>query len=208
VLPSNTTLVNLMLGGPVPEHVLSFIGAVLSSNAHAATSAAQPSPGRTSPGPNKAAAKIGSSAAAAPQPLSGPGASPSRRRQLSPGPISPRQNAISPPRRPFTVPASSGGVPGASSGGGGSSGDKRADGLARSLTVQARSLGALDPAGIAGLCGGGGADKAAEVFRRHDVDCSGYLDEQEMMSALQDLGILEGLTARQLGEWVGGWAAS
>jgi hypothetical protein len=32
-LPGNTHLLQLMMGGPVPEHVLSFIGATISSNA-------------------------------------------------------------------------------------------------------------------------------------------------------------------------------
>jgi hypothetical protein len=71
--------------------------------------------------------------------------------------------------------------------------------MSRTLTGQARSAGALDPVGLSGLSGGGGADKAAEVFRRHDTDESGYLDNEEMISALADLGMLDGLTARQLG---------
>ena len=58
------------------------------------------------------------------------------------------------------------------------------------------------PAGLAGLAGGGAANKAAEVFRRHDADASGFLDAEEMLAALQDLGMLEGLKARQLGEQV------
>jgi hypothetical protein len=32
------------------------------------------------------------------------------------------------------------------------------------------------------------------------VACSGYLDAEEMCSALSDLGMLEGMKARQLGE--------
>lgn len=37
------------------------------------------------------------------------------------------------------------------------------------------------------------------MFRRHDSDNSGFLDAEEMMAALQDLGMLEGMKARQLG---------
>lgn len=59
----------------------------------------------------------------------------------------------------------------------------------------------LDPVGLAGLAGGGAATKASEVFRRHDGDNSGHLDAEEMMSALLDLGMLDGMKARQLGGW-------
>lgn len=75
--------------------------------------------------------------------------------------------------------------------------------LDRSLTVRAKQLALLDPTGLAGLSGGGSAHKAAEVFKRHDSDASGYLDAEEMMAALQDLGMLEGMKAKALGEWVG-----
>jgi hypothetical protein len=49
------------------------------------------------------------------------------------------------------------------------------------------------------LSAGGGAHLAAEVFRKHDVDCSGALDPQEMAAALQELGVLDGLRARAAG---------
>lgn len=55
--------------------------------------------------------------------------------------------------------------------------------------------------GIAGLAGGGASNKAAEVFRRHDSENKGYLDAEEMMSALQELGMLEGMKAKQLGRF-------
>jgi hypothetical protein len=72
--------------------------------------------------------------------------------------------------------------------------------LDRSLTVRAKQLALLDPTGLAGLSGGGSAHKAAEVFKRHDSDASGYLDAEEMMAALQDLGMLDGMKAKALGE--------
>ncbi|GBF88565.1 hypothetical protein Rsub_01280 [Raphidocelis subcapitata] len=196
-LPTNASLVNLMLGGPVPEHVLSFIGAVLSSNAAAAAAARAGagagaggragSPGAGSPGGGSQGTR--SPGAASPEPSGG---SPGRARRPPAAPLPP---AGSPPRRPFVVGGSrSPGAPAPPSAA------RRA--MSRTLTAQARSAGALDPIGLTGLSGGGGADKAAEVFRRHDVDESGYLDSQEMIAALADLGMLEGLTARQLGKFV------
>lgn len=180
VLPSNASLINLMLGGPVPEHILSFIGAVLSSNAAARGSAASP---QRQPMPLQEV----------PQP---PPPQQQQQQQQTAG-------RLSPPQRPSSGSAHAGALASSARSPGASSGGKRSPlALGRSLTVQARAAGAQDLGGLAGLAAGGGADQAAEVFRRHDADCSGYLDAQEMMSALNDLGLLEGLTARQLGECV------
>jgi hypothetical protein len=46
-------------------------------------------------------------------------------------------------------------------------------GNVRTLSMQARRASVIDPQGLAGLAGGGAANKAAEVFKRHDTDGSG-----------------------------------
>jgi hypothetical protein len=59
------------------------------------------------------------------------------------------------------------------------------------------------------LAGGGGAQLAAEIFRKHDLDASNALGPQEMVMALQELGVLEGLKARAAGGrpgWLTCWA--
>jgi hypothetical protein len=88
VLPGNSTLVSLMLGGPVPEHVLSFVSAVLSSNANGAASpGSRGSPQQSAP---TGATPMGQPALQAPPaPPSPPRRGPSQprssgRRELSP----------------------------------------------------------------------------------------------------------------------------
>jgi hypothetical protein len=48
---------------------------------------------------------------------------------------------------------------------------------------------------------GGIAEKAASIFRAYDTDARNLLDHESMMSALAELGVLNGLTAKKLGEW-------
>lgn len=155
VLPANTSLVSLMLNGPVPKPVLSFIGAVLSSNA-----LAHGSPAAVGSPPQRAAGT-----AAGERPGLGPA------RQQRAGQL---EQAQPPANSTFAVSSglqSRGGKRGASPGPGQAAAPAPA--LNRSLTVQARSAGAADPEGMRGLAAGGVSDKAAEVFRRHDTDCSG-----------------------------------
>lgn len=73
--------------------------------------------------------------------------------------------------------------------------------LARTSSSQARRAASLEPLGpgFVGLSGGGAANRAAEAFRRHDADSAGHLDALGMMAALDDLGMLNGMRARQLG---------
>ena len=47
---------------------------------------------------------------------------------------------------------------------------------------------------------GGIAEKAASIFRTYDTDARNLLDHESMMSALAELGVLNGLTAKKLGE--------
>uniref|UniRef100_A0A383WJV6 EF-hand domain-containing protein n=2 Tax=Tetradesmus obliquus TaxID=3088 RepID=A0A383WJV6_TETOB len=149
-LPRNSSLLHLMMGGPVPEHVR---------------------PASVGPGGSR----------------SSPGSTRSRTPNSSRGGAG-RQT---PPR-----PASAGLL----NGSGNFSGSMRS--LVRTTTQQARQLATVDPTGLSGLAGGGVNSKAAEVFRRHDSDGSGYLDAEEMCGALSDLGMLEGMKARQLGKFL------
>ncbi len=64
-----------------------------------------------------------------------------------------------------------------------------------------RSAGGAHAA--ATLAAGGGAKVAADIFRKHDSDGSGLLEPSEMMMALQELGVLEGLKAQKAGEGPG-----
>jgi hypothetical protein len=50
-----------------------------------------------------------------------------------------------------------------------------------------------------GLSSGGAARKAADIFRRYDMDNNNYLDQHEMLVALCDLGVLDGMSARRMG---------
>lgn len=196
-LQRSSSLLHLMMGGPVPEHVLSFVAASLSSNTLSKLQQQQVS----SPAANSAGARPQRTA-----PCKLPSQqqqqlwSPKRPASASPGSRSPGilfENRIlepssagkqTPPR-----PASAGLL-----GRSGTFSSMRS--LVRTTTQQARNLATIDPTGLAGLTAGGVAAKAAEVFRRHDSDSSGFLDAEEMMAALQDLGMLEGMEARHLGE--------
>uniref|UniRef100_A0A7S0S286 EF-hand domain-containing protein n=1 Tax=Chlamydomonas leiostraca TaxID=1034604 RepID=A0A7S0S286_9CHLO len=50
------------------------------------------------------------------------------------------------------------------------------------------------------LAGGGIAEKAAAIFRLYDTEGKGELDHEAMMSALAELGVLNGLTVKKLTE--------
>ena len=41
----------------------------------------------------------------------------------------------------------------------------------------------------------------AQVFRKYDADGSGELDKDELVAALTELGVLDGLEAKRAGEW-------
>jgi hypothetical protein len=167
-LPRNSSLLHLMMGGPVPEHVLSFVAASLSSNTLSKLQQQQQqgtgggsatnSPLRAPPtqqqqqmlwSPNKRPASVGAGVS-----RSSPGSTRSRT------PNSSRAGAgrQTPPR-----PASAG-----LSNSGNFTGSMRS--LVRTTTQQARNLATVDPTGLSGLAGGGVNSKAAEVFRRHDSD--------------------------------------
>eukprot|EP00877_Chromochloris_zofingiensis_P001130 jgi/Chrzof1/11017/Cz05g20160.t1 len=174
-LTANSSIMHLMLGGPVPEHVLSFIGATLSSNTLC----------RMSQDSSSHRAACGSD-------MSTPHCWPAATRSASNHSIRP------PPAAGCFSPNSSSGPSRPRSAGSNS----RTRAVTRTLTMQAKRLSVLDPVGLAGLAGGGAATKASEVFRRHDGDNSGHLDAEEMMSALLDLGMLDGMKARQLGKFL------
>ncbi|KAF6262551.1 hypothetical protein COO60DRAFT_614938 [Scenedesmus sp. NREL 46B-D3] len=201
-LARNSSLLHLMMGGPVPEHVLSFVAASLSSNTVAQLQQQQQqqqggdggsvksSPLRAPPtqqqqqmlwSPSKRPASAGPGGS-----RSSPGSTRSR---------TPSSSRDGPGRQTPSRPASAG-LPGSCNFSG------RLRSLVRTTTQQARQLAAVDPTGLSGLAGGGVNSKAAEMFRRHDSDSSGYLDAEEMCSALSDLGMLEGMKARQLGKFL------
>jgi hypothetical protein len=166
-LPRNSSLLHLIMGGPVPEHVLSFVAASLSSNTlsklqqqqASGGGSASSSPLRAPPtqqqqqmlwSPNKRPASVGPGGS-----RSSPGSTRSRTPNSSRGGAG-RQT---PPR-----PASAGLL----NSSGNFTGSMRS--LVRTTTQQARQLATVDPTGLSGLAGGGVNSKAAEVFRRHDSD--------------------------------------
>lgn len=167
-LPRNSSLLHLMMGGPVPEHVLSFVAASLSSNTlsklqqqqqASGGGSATSSPLRAPPtqqqqqtlwSPNRRPTSVGPGGS-----RSSPGSTRSRTPNSSRGGAG-RQT---PPR-----PASAGLL----NSSGNFSGSMRS--LVRTTTQQARQLATVDPTGLSGLAGGGVNSKAAEVFRRHDSD--------------------------------------
>lgn len=51
------------------------------------------------------------------------------------------------------------------------------------------------------LAAGGAAEKAAIIFRKHDVNQDNYLNRDEMLAALQEVGVLNGIRAKQVGEY-------
>jgi hypothetical protein len=207
------TLTHIMMGGNVPEHVLSFVAAALSANTlhkvQAASRSTSPRPVlprqqqqqqqqqrsrtptqlivqhqqlmQTPPAATWSAGLPGSGRYASLQrPFSGNGpAEMSVPRSLSPnysqhshtsdfGNTTPRSRVLT-----FTSPSSAGR---ALVGSGsiqyrspGSSGR----GNLRTLSMQARRASVIDNQGLGGLAGGGAANKAADVFRRHDLDGSG-----------------------------------
>jgi hypothetical protein len=205
-LSGNTTLLHLMMGGPVPEHVLSFIGATLSSNTLSRLAS-----GKNEDSPGAGLGAMGNS----PHAASGDGSGGRKGRSNSEEHQQLRwEDELAAEEAAAEMGQRQAARGGSSEGLGRIRGSPRAlqrpesaDGrgprgrvLVRSTTQQARRLSALDPTGLAGLAGGGAAYKAAEVFRKHDSDASGYLDAEEMMAALQDLGMLEGMKAKHLGK--------
>ncbi len=64
--------------------------------------------------------------------------------------------------------------------------------------VSSRSAGDAHAA-PATLAAGGSAKVAADIFRKHDSDGSGLLEGSEVVEALQELGVLEGLRAQRAG---------
>lgn len=203
------TLTHIMMGGNVPEHVLSFVAAALSANTlhkvQAASRSSSPVPVsprqqqqqrsrtptqltvqhqqlmQTPPAATRSAGMpVSGRYDSLQRPFSGNGpAEMSVPRSLSPnysqhshtsdfGNTTPQSRVLT-----FTSPSSAGR---ALVGSGsiqyrspGSSGR----GNLRTLSMQARRASVIDNQGLGGLAGGGAANKAAEVFRRHDLDGSG-----------------------------------
>ena len=54
---------------------------------------------------------------------------------------------------------------------------------------------------IGNLGAGGISAKAASIFQAYDSEGKNSLDHENMMSALAELGVLNGLTAKKLGRW-------
>ncbi len=52
----------------------------------------------------------------------------------------------------------------------------------------------------ASLAVGGIAENAAAIFRIYDIENRNYLEHEAVMSALAELGVLNGLTAKKLSE--------
>lgn len=193
-LPNRPSLMHFMMGGSVPEHVLSFIAATLSSNAINKLQAASRS---GSPAPQHARSSTPTQLLVQHQ----------QQHMQSPGTATPSVTLGGPAHynlaRPFSCgtarmplalsPNSSAGSLANSTGkpqrgsllfgSPGSSGRPSMQhrspisggrGNVRTLSMQARRASVIDNQGLAGLASGGAANKAAEVFKRHDMDNSGY----------------------------------
>jgi hypothetical protein len=185
---------HFMMGGSVPEHVLSFIAATLSSNAinkvQAASRSGSPAPQQPrSSTPTQLLMQhqqqhMQSPGAATPSVTLGGPAHYNLARPFSGG-TARMPLALSPNSSSGSL-ANSTGTPQRGSllfGSPGSSGrpsmQHRSPVSAgrvnvRTLSMQARRASVIDNQGLAGLASGGAANKAAEVFKRHDMDNSGY----------------------------------
>ncbi len=54
----------------------------------------------------------------------------------------------------------------------------------------------------ASLAAGGAAEKAATIFRKHDLNQDNHLNRQEMLQALDEIGVLNGIKAKHVGACV------
>lgn len=182
-LPDKPTLMHFMMGGNVPEHVLSFIAAALSANAmnkmQAASCSSSPTPlgqRQRSSTPSQLQGQHQQLMQTPPVTVGGPGnytrtfsgSNPRVPVALSPnssssdlGNTTPQLGLL------FSSPGSGRG--GTQHRSPNSSGRVNV----RTLSMQARRASVIDNQGLAGLAGGGAANKAAEVFKRHDMDNSG-----------------------------------
>eukprot|EP00798_Chlamydomonas_sp_ICE-L_P031869 gene31869-7077_t len=52
------------------------------------------------------------------------------------------------------------------------------------------------------LASGGAQEKAAIIFRKHDVNQDNFLNRDEMLAALQEVGVLNGIRAKQVGRFL------
>ncbi len=52
----------------------------------------------------------------------------------------------------------------------------------------------------ASLAAGGAAEKAVVIFRKHDQNEDNHLNKQEMLAALEEMGVLNGIKAKHIGE--------
>jgi hypothetical protein len=199
-LPSQHSLMHFMLGGNAPEHVLSYIAAAVSANtlgkvqagSHSGNPAGtymrqqqlsrtptqrlagqqqvlQLTPGSTPPaagrGTGSAQRTLSSSNPRAPRSVSPAFSALSQRSaSSSTGNITPPRGLL------FASPGGARVSPAAAAAASPGSGGR---GNVRTLSMQARRASVIDPQGLAGLAGGGAANKAAEVFKRHDTDGSG-----------------------------------
>ncbi|EFJ50944.1 hypothetical protein VOLCADRAFT_116670 [Volvox carteri f. nagariensis] len=54
----------------------------------------------------------------------------------------------------------------------------------------------------ASLAAGGAAEKAVVMFRKHDQNEDNYLNKQEMLAALEEMGVLNGIKAKHVGRFL------
>ncbi|GIL46879.1 hypothetical protein Vafri_3747 [Volvox africanus] len=54
----------------------------------------------------------------------------------------------------------------------------------------------------ASLAAGGAAEKAVVIFRKHDQNEDNYLNKQEMLAALEEMGVLNGIKAKHVGRFL------
>lgn len=190
-VPDRPTLMHFMMGGNVPEHVLSFIAAALSSNTLNKMQAGSRSNSPTSLGQRQRSSTPSQLLAHHQQLMQTPDAATPSVTVGGPGNFSAnRPFSGSNPRVPCALsPNSSSGSLGNSTpqrgllfgspGSGrnsvqfGRSPNSTGRSNVRTLSMQARRASVIDNQGLAGLAGGGAANKAAEVFKRHDMDNSG-----------------------------------
>ena len=210
-LPNNRSLMHLTLGGPVPDHLKASMSQVLAANTMRAVNA---SPVRSSPhihawieGATLASGKRTSTTAVLP-------GSPTVH-QMPPPPtqtLSPDTKAGGAVKKSRVRTGTSSVIAGGSEAGfshntyntGFSLGAKSHVSFQFSQSSRRASLSIVGGSVRISqtLAAGGSSEKAAIIFRKHDVDQDNLLNKSELLAALDEIGVLEGIKAKHVGRFV------
>ncbi|GAX84010.1 hypothetical protein CEUSTIGMA_g11435.t1 [Chlamydomonas eustigma] len=215
-LPNNRSLMHLTLGGPVPEQLLAMMSEILAANTMRAVSV---SPARTSPHIHAwietATLSAGrpkqlntsnqqtASAVHASKLMLGAPSSPG-----SPGPPIASRSRSASPGPGHRGPRSEAGGSVYSHNTYNTANTQRTAATYLSFqysqmsrkTAVSTSVGAMKINNS--MAAGGAAEKAAVIFRKHDLNQDNYLSRDEMLAALQEVGVLTGIRARHVGRFL------